>query len=77
MSKGEALLMAENERGREELSRCPMVHAPSKPSSSCEKPAREMVDGLVLCEEHALEAKLEGQIYCWKAMILHIDLWSR
>ena len=35
------------------------------------------MDGLVLCERHALEAKLEGQIECWNEMLFHIDLWSR
>jgi hypothetical protein len=35
------------------------------------------VDGLMLCERHALEAKLEGQIECWGAILAHIDLWSR
>jgi hypothetical protein len=36
-----------------------------------------MVDGLVLCEKHALETKLEGQIKCWAEMLIHIELWSR
>jgi hypothetical protein len=35
------------------------------------------VDGLLLCERHALEVKLEGQISCWGEMLFHIDLWSR
>jgi hypothetical protein len=39
--------------------------------------AKEDVDGLVLCERHALEAKLEGQIACWGEMLFHIELWSR
>ena len=43
----------------------------------CAKAARENVDGLVFCERHALEAKLEGQIGCWDEMLFHIDLWSR
>src|SRR5215203_6993479 len=43
----------------------------------CAKAAREKVDGLLLCERHALEAKLEGQISCWEEMLFHIDLWSR
>src|SRR5215213_6043113 len=43
----------------------------------CAKAARENVDGLVFCERHALEAKLEGQIGCWEEMLFHIDLWSR
>jgi hypothetical protein len=43
----------------------------------CARAAKEKVDGLVLCERHALEAKLEGQIECWGGMLFHIDLWSR
>jgi hypothetical protein len=43
----------------------------------CPKAAKENVDGLLLCERHALEAKLEGQIECWGGMLFHIDLWSR
>ena len=43
----------------------------------CPKAAKEKVDGLLLCERHALEAKLEGQISCWGEMLFHIDLWSR
>src|SRR5215213_6477873 len=43
----------------------------------CAKAARENVDGLVFCERHALEAKLEGQIGCWDEMLFHIELWSR
>jgi hypothetical protein len=43
----------------------------------CAKAAEEDVDGLLLCERHALEAKLEGQIECWEEMLFHIDLWSR
>jgi hypothetical protein len=43
----------------------------------CAKVAKEIIDGLVLCERHALEAKLEGQIECWGGMLFHIDLWSR
>jgi hypothetical protein len=43
----------------------------------CSKAGKENVDGLVVCERHALEAKLEGQIECWGGMLFHIDLWSR
>lgn len=56
---------------------CQIGHFPGKPSSSCAEPAKEKVDGLVLCERHALEAKLEGQISCLDEMLFHIDLWSR
>src|SRR5215208_1281268 len=44
---------------------------------SCVEAAEEKVDGLLLCERHALEAKLEGQISCWGEMLFHIELWSR
>ena len=43
----------------------------------CPKAGKENLDGLVLCERHALEAKLEGQIECWGGMLFHIDLWSK
>jgi hypothetical protein len=39
--------------------------------------AKEKADGLLLCERHGLEVKLEGQISCWGEMLFHIDLWSR
>ena len=45
--------------------------------ASCVEAAQEKVDGLDLCERHALEVKLEGQISCWGEMLFHIDLWSR
>ena len=45
--------------------------------ASCVEAAKEKVDGLLLCERHALEVKLEGQISCWGGMLFHIDLWSR
>ena len=45
--------------------------------ASCVEAAKEKVDGLLLCERHALEVKLEGQISCWGEMLFHIELWSR
>jgi hypothetical protein len=45
--------------------------------ASCVEAAEEKVDGVLLCERHALEVKLEGQISCWGEMLFHIDLWSR
>src|SRR5215204_4086576 len=45
--------------------------------ASCVETAQEEVDGLLLCDGHALEAKLEGQISCWGEMLFHIELWSR
>jgi hypothetical protein len=65
----------------------PKRHTSEKPSrceidrlfggAPCEKAAKETIDGLLLCERHALEVKLEGQIECWGGMLFHIDLWSR
>jgi hypothetical protein len=43
----------------------------------CAKAGKVGLDGLLLCERHALEVKLEGQISCWNEMLFHIDLWSR
>jgi hypothetical protein len=62
-----------------DYSRCQLAHLPgnSPSSSSCAEAAREEVDALLLCERHALEAKLEGQIECWAEMLFHIELWSR
>src|SRR5829696_2211084 len=62
-----------------DYSRCQIGQVPGKSpsSSSCAEAAKEEVDGLLLCERHALEAKLEGQIECWGEMLLHIELWSR
>jgi len=78
VGKEEAFLMAENKERREaqERDRCQIGHVPGKPPSSCAEPPKENVDGLVLCERHALETKLEGQIECWEEMLFHIDLWS-
>jgi hypothetical protein len=64
-------------RNAQELSYCQIAHLPGKSSSSCSGSAMEEVDGFLLCERHALEAKLEGQIECWGGMLFHIDLWSR
>lgn len=54
-----------------------MGGAAGEPSLPCLDPGEEYVDGLVLCEGHALEARLEGQIACWGEMLFHVDLWSR
>ena len=64
-------------RGTQERIRCQIGHFPGRPSSSCTEPAKMNVDGLVLCERHAQEAKLEGQLECWGGLLSHIDLWSR
>ena len=72
--------MRENEDRPEvwERNGCQIAQVPGKPtSSSCEERAKEEVDGLLLCERHALEVKLEGQIECWSEMLFHIDLWCR
>src|SRR5215211_3858374 len=45
--------------------------------ASCVEAAEANIDSLLLCERHALEVKLEGQISCWDEMLFHIGLWSR
>src|SRR5215212_1849134 len=73
-----ALLMRENKAQRhtsERRSPCEINHLFG--GVSCVDAAKEKVDGLLLCERHALEVKLEGQISCWGEMLFHIDLWSR
>jgi hypothetical protein len=70
--------MRENKAQRhtsENRSRCEINHFFG--GVPCPKAAKEKVDGLVLCERHALEVKLEGQISCWGEILFHIDLWSR
>jgi len=74
----EALLMREHKaQGHSpgKASQCEIDHLFG--GASCVEAAEEKVDGLLLCERHALEAKLEGQIECWGGMLFHIDLWSR
>jgi hypothetical protein len=78
----EALLMAENRelqgRSTQARLRCQKDYIGGTPSSlPCAQPGKVIVDSLVLCERHALEAKLEGQISCWVELLFHIDLWSR
>jgi hypothetical protein len=43
-------------------------------STSCVQEGKVYLDGLMLCEKHALEAKLEEQIACWSGLLAHIDL---
>ena len=43
----------------------------------CENPgAQRTIDGL-LCEKHARQLGLEERIACWRAILLHIELWSK
>src|SRR5215212_7827193 len=74
----EAILIRENKpqgHSSERRSPCQINHLFG--GASCVAAAKEKVDGLLLCERHALEVKLEGQISCWGGMLFHIDLWSR
>src|SRR5918994_819933 len=74
----EAILMREHkEQGHSSERRSPCEINHFFGGSPCPKAAKEKVDGLLLCERHALEVKLEGQISCWGEMLFHIDLWSR
>jgi hypothetical protein len=70
--------MSENTSQRhssQERSLCEINHLFG--GAPCPKAGKEKVDSLLLCEKHALEVKLEGQIECWGGMLFHIDLWSR
>jgi hypothetical protein len=59
----------------EQRSRCEIDHFFS--GTSCAEPGKVVLEGLVFCEKHALEIKLEGQIACWRGMLFHLELWSR
>src|SRR5215203_5866511 len=74
----EALLMREQKaqwHSPVKGSRCEINHLFR--GAPCPKAGKEKVYSLLLCERHALEVKLEGQISCWGGMLFHIDLWSR
>src|SRR5215210_7515751 len=73
MRDDKALRHTSEERSRK--SPCEIYHLFD--GASCVEAAGEEVDGLLLCERHAFEVKLEGQISCWDEMLFHIDLWSR
>ena len=57
--------------------RCQATGAFDGAFSPCARPGQETVDGLLLCEGHTLEARLEGQVACWDEVLFHLDLWSR
>jgi hypothetical protein len=64
-------------RGAAGRPRCEIAHPRHGAPAPCARPGEETVDGLLLCEEHALETRLEGQIDCWDGVLFHVDLWSR
>src|SRR5829696_679023 len=73
-----ALIMRENKaQGHTSENRYPCQINHLFGGAPCPKAAKENVDALHLCERHALEAKLEGQIECWGGILFHIELWSR
>jgi hypothetical protein len=43
----------------------------------CGKRGRLRLDGLLLCETHARELRLEEQVAYCRAILAHIELWSR
>ena len=56
---------------------CRIGRCAGERSAFCAEPGMVEVDGLLLCEGHALEARFEGQIDCWEEMLFHVDVWSR
>jgi hypothetical protein len=43
----------------------------------CGKRGHVRLSGLLLCETHARELRLEEGVAYWRAMLAHIELWSR
>ena len=43
----------------------------------CGKRGRLRLDGLLLCETHARELRLEERVAYCRAMLAHIEVWSR
>ena len=43
----------------------------------CTEESEITLDGLLLCETHARELILEERVAYWRAMLAHIELWSR
>src|ERR687898_2917419 len=43
----------------------------------CGKRGQLRLDGLLLCETHARELRLEERVAYCRAMLAHIELWSR
>ena len=43
----------------------------------CGKRGRLRLDGLLLCETHARELRLEERVAYCRAILAHIELWSR
>ena len=63
-------------RTAERRSQCEIGHLFG--GTSCtQQPGGTKLKGLFLCEQHALEVKLEEQIACWDGILFHVDLWSR
>ena len=75
------LLVTDNKQprkpGTEGHPRCQIDCNADGTPAFCAEPGKVDVDGLLLCEGHALEVKLEGQVYCWDEMLFYVDLWSR
>jgi hypothetical protein len=66
--------------------RIPTQHTNSRPGCEvegtltggiCEERAEVRLDGLLLCERHAGQLRLQEQVACWEAIVLHLDLWAR
>jgi hypothetical protein len=55
--------------------RCEIVE--TLKGGSCEERGEVRLDGLLLCECHARRLRLEEQAVCWRAILLHTELWSR
>jgi hypothetical protein len=43
----------------------------------CGQRGHVRLDGLLLCETHARQLRLEERVLYWRAILAHIELWSR
>ena len=43
----------------------------------CGQRGQLRLDGLLLCETHARQLRLEERVVYWRAILAHIELWSR
>src|SRR5215218_125231 len=53
------------------------LRASSLKGEFCTENAEIRLDGLRVCERHAERLQLEERVAYWRAMLAHVELWSR
>src|SRR5215217_2748672 len=73
--------MANNEttsgRHANEQLRCEVSKKTLVEGEYCENPGTQRTMNVLLCEKHAKQLGLEERIACWRAILLHIELWTK